>query len=159
MYVISSFHSKNVANFAQKHGIENAKGGLLPADKLALVEESKKTGGLIYLGDGVNDAPCLAAADVGMAMGGLGSDLAVEEADVVLLQDDPLSVVKTLRIARMARNTIIFNIAFALLSKIAVMVLAIIFGEKMPMEVAVLADTGVSVLLTLNSLLLLCRKP
>lgn len=159
LLMLSGDHPKNVANFAQKHGIEHAKGGLLPADKLTLVEEDKKNGGLIYLGDGVNDAPCLAAADVGMAMGGLGSDLAVEEADVVLLQDDPLSVIKTLRIARMARNTIIFNIAFALLSKIAVMVLAIIFGEKMPMEVAVLADTGVSVLLTLNSLLLLCRKP
>ncbi len=157
--MLSGDQPKNVAKLAQNLGITDAKGGLLPEDKLRLVEEYKQKGTLVYLGDGVNDAPCLASADIGVAMGGLGSDLAVQEADVVLLQDDPMSLCKAMRISRLARATIIFNVSFALLSKVAVLVLAIVFGEKMPMEVAVLADTGVSVLLTLHSLLLLCRKP
>lgn len=159
LLVLSGDSQENVDRLSQRLGIESSFGGLLPEDKLSRVEKEKERGTLVYLGDGINDAPCLAQADIGVAMGGLGADMAVEEADVVLLQDDPMGVIQALRIASMARRTIVFNIAFALASKAAVLALAIAFKEKMPMEVAVFADTGVALLLTLNSLLLLCRRP
>ena len=158
--VLSGDKQSNVDVLTKELGINGGRGSLLPEDKLSFIEAEKAKEGRVvaYLGDGVNDAPCLARADVGIAMAGLGSSLAVEEADVLLLRDDPMSVVKALRIAKSCRRTVVFNIAFAIAVKVAVMVLAISLGEKMPMEVAVLADTGVSVLLTLNSLLLLSRR-
>ena len=148
-----------VAMAAESLGIEECHGGLLPEGKLRILEEKSASlrGNTVFLGDGVNDAPCLARADIGVAMGSLGADLAIEEADVLLLRDDPMQFSRAMSLASRCRRTIVFNIAFALAVKVAVLVLAMIFREAMPMEVAVLADTGVSLLLTFHSLLLLYR--
>ncbi|MCR5348189.1 MAG: cadmium-translocating P-type ATPase [Bacilli bacterium] len=158
--VLSGDKPSRVAAFAQQIGVTSYKGGLLPEDKLAVLEEKKGegNGSIAFLGDGVNDAPALARADVGIAMGASGSALACEEADVILLRDDPSMVLKTLRVSKICRITAVTNIIFALTAKLAVMMLAIVLGERMPMEIAVLADTGVSVLATLHSLLILSRK-
>ena len=159
-HILSGDKPINVDAFCRELGVEG-EGGLLPEDKLKALEKAKEEGhgAIAFLGDGVNDAPCLARADVGIAMAGLGAGLAVEEADVLLLQDDPSALATAIKVARLCRGTVAFNIAFALAVKAAVLILAIALGERMPMEAAVLADTGVSVLLTLNSLLLLRRKP
>ena len=158
--ILSGDHQRNVASIASELGISSYHAELFPQEKLDLLSKEKENakGAVAYLGDGNNDAPCLALADVGVAMGGLGADLAVEEADILLLNDDPSYFLKARKVARSCRNVIIFNIAFALVVKVAVMVLAMIYQDALPMEAAVIADTGVSVLLTLNSLLLLRRK-
>lgn len=157
--LLSGDKQVNVSAFASSLGIDSYAYELLPEDKLRLLEEKQSKGHHVaFLGDGVNDAPCLARADVGVAMGGLGADMAVEEADVLLLHDNPRHFLSALSVAKHCRNVIIFNIAFALLVKLTVLVLAMVYHEAMPMEVAVLSDTGISVLLTVNSLLLLCRR-
>ena len=112
-----------------------------------------------FIGDGINDAPAIRRSDIGIAMGGIGSDIAVENADLVIMNDDPSKLKQAISVSKMARNTSIFNIAFALFFKIAVAVLAIIFPHWSYMiYVAVIADTGLTVLLVINSLLLLNRK-
>lgn len=150
----------NTQSVAEAVGADEYRGGLLPEEKLSLLEGEKRkaNGAVCFLGDGVNDAPALARADIGVAMGGLGADLAIEEADVLLLRDDPIALVEARKVAKRCRAAIIANIAFALLVKAVVMVLAVTLHEKLPMEVAVLSDTGVSVICILNSLLLLRRK-
>lgn len=157
--LLSGDKETNVSSFSAKMGIASYKAELLPEDKLHYLEDLQEAGQTVaFVGDGVNDAPCLKKADVGVAMGGLGADLAVEESDVILTRDDPMQILSALSVAKKCRHVIVFNIAFALLAKLTVLVLAMIFGERMPMEVAVLADTGMAVLLTVNSLLLLCRR-
>ena len=121
------------------------------------MKETKKA--VAFIGDGMNDAPSIIRSDIGIAMGGMGSDIAVENADIIIMNDDPAKVSDAIEIASKARRTSIFNIAFALSIKVLVYVLAIIFGgESWMMYVAILADTGLTVLLVLNSLLLLYRK-
>ena len=111
-----------------------------------------------FVGDGINDAPSIMRADVGMAMGAIGSDIAVENADVVIMNDNPAKVYEAVKIARIARHTAIFNIAFALLVKLAVAILVLIPALNIPMIVPVIADTGLTVVLVINSLLILYRK-
>ena len=131
---------------------------LSPEDKMKLLEAiiEKNDNHVIYLGDGNNDIPCLKLADVGISMGGIGSDSAVNASDVIIMDDDPLKVMKAIKISKRGRNTAIFNIVFSLLVKLAVIVLAM-FG-LIPMWVAVIADTGLTVLLSLNSLRLLINR-
>ena len=116
-----------------------------------------------FIGDGINDAPSIILSDVGIAMGAIGSDAAVENADVVIMTDHPSKVVDSLKIAHIARGTAVFNIIAALFIKIGIEVAAIVSSmlghpEVIPMWLAVLADTGLTVLLVINSLLLLHRK-
>ena len=111
-----------------------------------------------FVGDGINDAPSIIRADVGMAMGAIGSDIAVENADVVIMNDNPAKVYEAVKIARIARHTAIFNIVFALLVKLAVAILVLIPALNIPMIVPVIADTGLTVVLVINSLLILYRK-
>ncbi len=159
--LLSGDNTNRVQAFANELGIKDARGGLLPQDKLSVLKGLKADGTttVAYMGDGVNDAPCLALADVGIAMGGLGADMALEKADIVILNDDPRQFVRLRKIARICRTTIGVNLIVALAAKATVMALAMILGEGMPMEVAVAADTGLSVLLSLNSLLLFLRRP
>ncbi|MDY2608276.1 MAG: HAD-IC family P-type ATPase, partial [Lachnospiraceae bacterium] len=120
-------------------------------DKLeSLLEENKGQGVLAYVGDGINDAPVLARADVGIAMGALGSDAAIEAADVVLMDDNPLGIVKAVKIARKTMRLVTENIVFAIGVKILVLVLAALGIANM--WAAVFADVGVAVIAILNAL-------
>lgn len=124
---------------------------LLPADKVEHVEKLLETSeGLVFVGDGVNDAPVLARADVGIAMGAMGSDAAIEAADIVLMDDNPLSIAKTIKIARKTLAIAKENIVFALAVKVAVLALAAL--GIVSMWAAVFADVGVCVIAILNAM-------
>ncbi|AGA80652.1 MULTISPECIES: heavy metal translocating P-type ATPase [Echinicola] len=133
-------------------GLEQAKGGLLPEDKLHEVEEMKKdpSASIAFVGDGINDAPVLAVSDVGIAMGGLGSDVAIETADVVIQTDQPSRIARAIKIGRSTRNVVWQNIALAFGVKLIVMILGAI-GLASLWE-AVFADVGVAFLAILNAI-------
>lgn len=139
---------------ARELHIDQVAAELMPADKVAHVEQlmcQKRAGGsLLFVGDGINDAPVLARADVGIAMGGLGSDVAIEAADVVLMDDKPSKVVRAISLARQIIAIAHQNVAFAIGVKVAVLVLAT-FGWA-SMWMAVFADVGVTVLAVLNAM-------
>ena len=136
---------------AKELNIENAKGGLLPEDKLNEVETLKKNpeNQIAFIGDGINDAPVLAASDVGIAMGGLGSDVAIETADVIIQTDQPSKVVKAILISRSTRNIVWQNIILAFGVKLIVLILGA--GGLATMWEAVFADVGVALLAILNA--------
>jgi len=139
---------------ADELGIDEVYSELLPADKVSKVEEllSKKKGKekLAFVGDGINDAPVLSRADIGIAMGALGSDAAIEAADVVLMDDDPLKIAKAIRISRKCIRIVYENIYFA----IGVKILCLILGALgiANMWIAIFADVGVMVLAVLNAI-------
>ena len=139
---------------ARELHIDQVAAELMPADKVAHVEQlmcQKRAGGsLLFVGDGINDAPVLARADVGIAMGGLGSDAAIEAADVVLMDDKPSKVVRAISLSRQIITIAHQNVAFAIGVKVAVLVLAT-FGWA-SMWMAVFADVGVTVLAVLNAM-------
>jgi len=139
---------------AQKLGLDEIHAELLPGDKVAKVEELLKaeTGKskLAFVGDGINDAPVLTRADIGIAMGSMGSDAAIEAADVVLMDDDVKKIASLVRIARKTLSIVKQNIVFALAVKIAVLILGATGYANM--LAAVFADVGVSVLAILNSM-------
>ena len=132
-------------------GVDEYHSGLLPDDKVAAVARMSDAGErLAFVGDGINDAPVLARADVGIAMGGLGSDAAIEAADVVLMDDQPSKIATAVRVARKTIGIAKQNTWFAIGIKIAVLVLAAM--GLAPMWLAVFADVGVTVLAVLNSM-------
>ncbi len=137
---------------AHKLGMDGAVGGLLPEDKLQCLEEMMEVGKgtIAFVGDGINDAPVLARADVGIAMGGVGSDAAIEAADVVLMSDHPADVVKAVKMAKKTRHIALENIVGALFFKVLLLTLAV-FG-MVNMWLAVFADVGVAILAVLNAL-------
>ena len=145
---------------AESIGITHVFGNLLPGDKVAKVEQllAEKPEGktLAFVGDGINDAPVLARADVGIAMGGIGSDAAVEAADVVIMDDEPSKIVDAICIARKTVRIVKQNIIFAIAVKIAVLIL-VAFGCA-TMWAAVFGDVGVSVLAILNAIRALSYK-
>ena len=139
---------------AKKLGIDQYHSDLLPADKVAEVEKLlKETGGrekLAFVGDGINDAPVLSRADIGIAMGAMGSDAAIEAADVVLMDDDPMKIAKAIKISRKCIGIVWQNIVFAL----AIKALCLILGALgiANMWAAIFADVGVMVLAVLNAM-------
>ena len=155
---------QNTQKLCAELGIRNYYSSLLPDQKIECLEKelsNKYATG--FIGDGINDAASIKRADIGFAMGAIGSDAAIESADVVIMNDEPMKVYDSIRIAKIARHTSIFNIIFALSVKIGVELAAIITsllgkGELIPMWLAVLADTGLTVLMVINSLLILYRK-
>ena len=164
LVLLTGDKEKNAKEICSELGITKYHSELFPNQKNECLEQelSKKyaTG---YIGDGINDAATIKRADIGFAMGAIGSDATIESADVIIMNDDLTKVVDSIRIARIARHTAIFNIIFALFVKIAVEAAAIItsslgHAEAIPMWAAVLADTGLTVLLVINSLLILYRK-
>lgn len=139
---------------ARRVGIDDCHTQLLPADKLGILEQlldkKKKNRTLAFVGDGINDAPALARADVGVAMGALGSDAAIEAADVVLMDDKPSKIVTAIRIARRTLGIARQNVWFAIGVKVLVLLLAAVGLATMWM--AVFADVGVMVLAVLNAM-------
>jgi Cd2+/Zn2+-exporting ATPase len=137
---------------AQETGIDFSLGGLLPEGKVEQVERLKKenpTSSLAFVGDGINDAPVLALSDVGIAMGGLGSDAAIETADVVIQTDQPSKIATAIHIGKETRKIVIQNITLALVVKIIVLILGA--GGLATMWEAVFADVGVALLAILNA--------
>ncbi len=141
-------------NVAKKLGIDEVYTELLPSDKVEKVEELMKNksenGNLAFIGDGINDAPVLAISDIGLAMGGLGSDAAIEAADVVLMTDEPSRVVDAIKISKKTMTIVKQNIIFAISIKLIVLILSAIGISNMWQ--AVFADVGVSILAILNAL-------
>ena len=133
-------------------GIDEVYSELLPGDKVSLMEklEESASGRVVYVGDGINDAPVLARADVGVAMGGLGSDAAIEAADIVIMDDRPSLVGAAVRIARRTMGIVKANIIFALIIKAAVLILGALGLANM--WEAVFADVGVAVIAIINSM-------
>ena len=136
---------------ASELNIEIAKGSLLPEDKLNEVEILKQNPNnkIAFIGDGINDAPVLAASDVGIAMGGLGSDVAIETADVIIQTDQPSKVVKAIKISSSTRKIVWQNIVLAFGVKVIVLILGA--GGLATMWEAVFADVGVALLAILNA--------
>ncbi|KLU62528.1 zinc-transporting ATPase [Peptococcaceae bacterium CEB3] len=151
--VLTGDHQSVAAAVAEELTVSEYHADLLPEDKVSWLEtlrQSKRQGKVAFVGDGLNDAPVLAQADVGIAMGGLGSDAAIEAADVVIMDDQPGKLVDAIHIARYTKMIIWQNIAFALAVKLVVIFLGI-FGLA-NMWMAVFADEGVALLAILNAL-------
>lgn len=148
--------SGDKSSITEKIGLElklnQAIGGLLPEDKLNEVEKLKKIPGTIvaFIGDGINDAPVIAASDVGIAMGGLGSDVAIETADIIIQTDHPSKIARAIKIGRSTRNIVWQNIALAFGVKLIVLILGA--GGIATMWEAVFADVGVAFLAILNAI-------
>ena len=147
--------SKRVADqVAEELGIQEVYSELLPADKVSRVEEllnqKSEKNKLAFVGDGINDAPVLSRADIGIAMGALGSDAAIEAADIVLMDDDPLKISKAIKIARKCIRIVYENIYFAIGIKILCLILGALGIANM--WVAIFADVGVMILAVLNAI-------
>ena len=142
-------------------GIDDVRAELLPADKVEQVEKELKDreGSLIFVGDGINDAPALVRSDVGVAMGAFGSEAAIEAADAVLLTEDPKAVATAIDISRNTRSIAKQNIIFSIAAKVIILLLTLfgVFGD-FAMPLAVFADVGIMVLATLNAMRALKAK-
>ena len=145
---------KTAMAVAQQVGVDEVHAGLMPADKVSLVErllaQTDKGAKLAFVGDGINDAPVLSRADIGIAMGALGSDAAIEAADVVLMDDDPLKITKAIQISRKCIRIVHENLIFSL----GIKVLCLILGAAglANMWAAIIADVGVMIIAVLNAI-------
>ena len=141
-------------NVAKEIGIDEVYTELLPTDKVHKVEELLKRksekGKLAFVGDGINDAPVLTLADIGIAMGALGADSAIEAADIVIMTDEPYKIVKSMKLAKKTMRIVKENIVFAIFVKVLVLILTA-FGLSTMWE-AVFADVGVSIMAIINAL-------
>ena len=145
---------KVAEHVAKQLGIDQVYSGLLPADKVEKVEElleqKPEKSRLAFVGDGINDAPVLSRADIGIAMGAMGSDAAIEAADVVLMDDDPLKIVKAIRISRKCLRIVYQNIWFAIGIKVICLILGAVGIANM--WLAIFADVGVMIIAVLNAI-------
>ncbi len=155
--MLTGDNERVAAAIAARTGVDEFHAGLLPEDKVHVLKQVRqKYGPTAMVGDGVNDAPALAAADVGIAMGGAGTDVALETADVVLMADDLAHLPYAIGLARQARKTVYQNLAFAL--AVIVMLVAAAFGAELPLPLGVVGHEGSTVVVVLNGLRLLGYK-
>ena len=157
--LLSGDTEATVLKVCNKLGIKEYYSSLLPEDKVKIVEEIKKEsdGKVLFIGDGINDAPVLALADIGVSMGQIGSDAAVEASDVVILNDDLKAIPKTLAIAKKTRKIVLENIIFTIGIKVLVLLLCAISSLPfvnfiVPIGVAIFADVGVCVIAVFNAM-------
>ncbi len=150
--MLTGDQAKVADHVAQSLGVDEVHSELLPADKVAQVERllGQSGGKLAFVGDGINDAPVLSRADIGIAMGAMGSDAAIEAADVVLMDDDPLKIAKAIRISRKCIRIVYENIAFALIVKALCLLLVAVGAANM--WAAIFGDVGVMVIAVLNAI-------
>ena len=150
--MLTGDRAKVADHVAQDLGVDEVHSELLPGDKVAQVERllSRAGGKLAFVGDGINDAPVLSRADIGIAMGAMGSDAAIEAADVVLMDDDPLKIAKAIRISRKCIRIVYENIAFALIVKALCLLLVAVGAANM--WAAIFGDVGVMVIAVLNAI-------
>ena len=150
--MLTGDRSKVADHVAQSLGVDEVHSELLPADKVAQVERllGQSGGKLAFVGDGINDAPVLSRADIGIAMGAMGSDAAIEAADVVLMDDDSLKIAKAIRISRKCIRIVYENIAFALIIKALCLLLVAVGAANM--WAAIFGDVGVMVIAVLNAI-------
>ena len=145
------------ARIAERAGVDEFHAGLLPQDKVTVLQSlQRKYGPVAMVGDGVNDAPSLATADIGIAMGGAGTDVAIETADVVLMSDDLHKIPYAIGLARQARRVVWQNLTFAM--AVIVVLIASAFGAQLPLPLGVVGHEGSTVLVVLNGLRLLRYK-
>ena len=154
--MLSGDNKDVVSKVASKTGIKEYYASLLPADKVAILERIKKDKLTAFVGDGINDAPVIKLADLGISMGGVGSDAAIEASDIVLMRDDLDKIITAIKIAKMTQRIVIFNIVFALSFKFLMLILAV-FGVA-SIWMAVFADVGVTLLAVLNALRIMKKK-
>lgn len=151
VYLLTGDNKQVGDRIGMELGIENVYSNLLPQEKVDIFDKIKKNSSQLvaFVGDGINDAPVLAKADIGISMGGLGSDAAIEASDIVLMEDKPIKIISAIQTAKRTRQIVTQNILFALGVKIAIMALGIM-GNATMWE-AIFADVGVSLLAVLNS--------
>lgn len=153
--MLTGDNNQTAQKIASEVGVDQVFSQLLPQDKVEKVNALKEKGTVAFVGDGINDAPVLATADVGIAMGGMGSDAAIEAADVVLMRDNPTAIVQTKKIAKKTLAIVKENIVFSLVVKFAVLILSAIgVLDKIAggMIIAILADVGVCFIAIINSM-------
>lgn len=157
--MLTGDNTATAQHIARQLGISQVHAQLLPGDKVAQVEalmEGHYSGKLAFAGDGINDAPVLSRADIGIAMGAMGSDAAIEAADVVLMDDDPVKIATAIRISRKCMSIVRQNLVFAIAVKILALVLVALGAANM--WIAIFADVGIMVLCVLNAIRAMSTK-
>ena len=148
--IVSGDNEKNTKEIAKFMGIKQYYSNLMPEDKVRIVKEYQKKAPTLFIGDGINDAPVLKNADIGVSMGNVGSDAAIEASDIIIMQDDISKIKRAIDIATLTKRKVFQSIVFALTVKITILILSI-FGLS-TIILAVLADVGVTILVILNVL-------
>jgi len=156
--MLTGDNETTAAAIAKQLGFNGYHANLLPDEKLETIEKLKSYGNVVMIGDGVNDAPALAAANVGIAMGGLGSDIALETADIVLLEDNLTRLSYIQRLSTTTLNRIRENIAISLGMKLVIVILAAL-GTISLWQSIILGDVGLALLVILNSIRISGLKP
>lgn len=155
--IMLSGDAEEVVNIiSKKLNLDKAYGNLLPQDKVNILEEYKMKNKTAFVGDGINDAPVIKCADVGIAMGGIGSDATIEASDIVLMKDDLSRLADAIKISKITKKIVMYNIIFAIMFKVIMLILAIL--GITPIWLAVFADVGVTIISVLNSLRIFIKK-
>lgn len=155
--VMLSGDAEEVVNIiSKKLNLDKAYGNLLPQDKVKILEEYKMKNKTAFVGDGINDAPVIKCADVGIAMGGIGSDATIEASDIVLMKDDLSNLADAIKISKITKKIVLSNIIFAIMFKVIMLILAIL--GITPIWLAVFADVGVTIISVFNSLRIFIKR-
>ena len=156
LVMLSGDDEEVVKVISKKLNLDKAYGNLLPQDKVNILEEYKMKNKTAFVGDGINDAPVIKCADVGIAMGGIGSDATIEASDIVLMKDDLSNLADAIKISKITKKIVLSNIIFAIMFKIIMLVLAIL--GITPIWLAVFADVGVTIISVFNSLRIFIKR-